>query len=59
LLYEIGDFFFGIVENGLYKGLEGRVARLEVVYVLLVDTFAAVVRVGVVDAWRVVNGGTC
>jgi hypothetical protein len=58
-LYQVGDFFFRIVEDGLYKGLEGRVARLEIVYVLLVDTFAAVVRVRVVNARRVVDGGTC
>lgn len=58
-MYEMGDFFFRTVEDGLYKGLEGRVTRLEVVYVLLVDTLAAVVRVRVVDAWRVVDGGTC
>jgi hypothetical protein len=58
-LYQVGDFFFRVVEDGLYERLEGRVTRLEVVYVLLVDAFAAVVRVRVVDAGRVVDGGTC
>lgn len=54
----MGDFVFWVVEDGLDEGLEGRVTRLEVVYVLLVDALAAVVRVWVVDAWRVVDGGT-
>ena len=58
MLYKVGDFVFWVVEDGLDEGLEGRVTRLEVVYALLVDALAAVVRVWVVDAGRVVDGGT-
>jgi hypothetical protein len=57
LVDEAGDVFLGVVENGLDERLEGRVARLEVVNVLFVDALAAVVRVGVVDAFGVVDGG--
>lgn len=57
LLHEPGDIFLGVVEDGLDEGLQGRVARLEVVNVLLVDALAAVVRVRVVDALGVVDGG--
>ena len=48
----------GIVENGLYEGLKGRVARLEIVNVLLVDSFATVIRVGVVDTFGTIDRGT-
>jgi len=58
-VYEVGDFLFRIVQDSLNKRLEGGIARLEVVDVLLVDAFAAVVRIRVVDARRVVDGGTC
>ena len=59
LVYEVGDFFFRVVQDSLDKRLEGGITRLEVVDVLLVDAFAAVVRIRVVDARRVVDGGTC
>ena len=39
------------------EGLQGRVARLEVVNVLLVDAFPSVVRIGIVDAFGAVDGG--
>jgi hypothetical protein len=51
---EVGDVVFGVVEDGLDQRLQGRVARLDF---LLVDALAAVVRVGVVDALGVVDGG--
>jgi hypothetical protein len=54
---EVGDFILRVVEDGLDQRLQGRVARLEVVDVLLVDALAAVVRVQVVDAFGVVDGG--
>lgn len=53
------DFLFGIVEDGLDESLEGRAACLEVFNVLLVDAFAPVVRVRIVYARRVIDGGTC
>lgn len=39
------------------KGLEGRISRLEVIDIFLVDAFAAVVGVGVVDTFGVVYSG--
>jgi hypothetical protein len=45
---------FGVIEDGLDQRLQSRVARLDF---LLVDALAAVVRVGVVDALGVVDGG--
>ena len=57
LLDEGGDVFFGVVQDGLDERLEGRVARLEAVNLLLVHALAPVVRVGVVDALGVVDGG--
>jgi len=57
-VHEVGDILVGVVENGLDQRLQRRIARLEVVNVLFVDALAAVVRVGVVDARRVVDGGT-
>jgi hypothetical protein len=51
---KLGDVVFGVIENGLDQRLQGRVARLDF---LLVDALAAVVRVGVVDALGVVDGG--
>lgn len=47
-----------VVEDGLDERLEGRVTRLEPIDILLVDALAAVVGIGVVDAFGVVNGGT-
>lgn len=43
LLHEGRDVFFGVVEDGLDEGLQGRVARLEALNVLFVDALAAVV----------------
>ena len=40
------------------EGLEGGVARLEVVNVFFVDAFATMVRVRVVDTFGSINGGT-
>ena len=39
------------------EGLEGGVAGLEVVDVLLVDAFAAVIGIGIVNAFCAVDGG--
>jgi len=57
LVDQVGDLVLRVVEDGLDQRLQGRVARLEVVDVLLVDALAAVVRVEVVDALGVVDGG--
>jgi hypothetical protein len=54
---QVGHVVLRVVEDGLDQRLQGRVARLEVVDVLLVDALAAVVRVEVVDALGVVDGG--
>lgn len=54
---EVGDVVLGVVEDGLDEGLQGGVAGLQALDVLLVDALAAVVRVGVVDALGVVDGG--
>lgn len=51
------DFIFRPVEDGLNQRLEGRVLGLELVDVLFVDAFAAVVGAGIVDALGIVNGG--
>lgn len=57
LLHERGDLVLRVVEDGLDQGLQGRVAGLEALDVLFVDALAAVVRVWVVDALGVVDGG--
>jgi hypothetical protein len=57
LVDQVGHVVLRVVEDGLDQRLQGRVARLEVVDVLLVDALAAVVRVEVVDALGVVDGG--
>lgn len=44
------------VQDGLNKGLQRAVLRLEIVDVLLVDALAPVVAVEVIDAFRVVDG---
>jgi hypothetical protein len=59
LLYQVGDFVFGVVEDGLDERLQGRVTRLEIIYVLFVYALAPMVRIGVVYAWGIVYGGTC
>jgi hypothetical protein len=43
LLDQARDFVFGVVQDGLDEGLQGRVARLEIVDVLFVYALAAVV----------------
>ena len=43
LLDQIGDLILGEVEDGLNEGLEGGVAGLEIVNVLLVDALTAMV----------------
>jgi hypothetical protein len=54
----MGDFLFGIVQDGLYERLQGRIARLKVVDVLLVDALAPMIGIGVVYTRRVVDGST-
>lgn len=58
LLDQMGDLVFWIVEDGLDQGLQGRVARLEVVNVLFVDAFAPMIGVEVIDTFGVVYSGT-
>lgn len=48
----------GVVEDGLDEGLKGRVVGFEVVDILLVDAFATVIRIGIVDTFSAVDGGT-
>lgn len=52
---QVGHFMLRIVEDGLNEGLESGIVRLEVVDILLVDTFAAMVGVGIVDAFSPVD----
>ena len=54
----MGDLVFRVIENGLDEGLEGGIARLEVVNVFFVDAFAPMIGVGIVDAFGTVDGGT-
>ena len=49
---------FRIIQNGLYEGLQGGVARFEIVDIFLVNAFSAMVRVWVIDAFGTVYGGT-
>lgn len=49
---------FGIIEYGLDERLKSGIVCLEIVYVLLVDSFAAMVRIGIVDTFGAINGGT-
>lgn len=47
-----------IVEDGLDEGLKGGIVRLEVVDILLVDSFPAMIRIGIVDTFGTVDGST-
>ena len=49
---------FGIIQNGLYEGLQRGVARFEIVDIFLVNSFSAMVRVWVIDAFGTIYGGT-
>lgn len=46
---------FGVVQDCLDQGLKSGVVRLEVVNILLVYTFAAMIGVGIVDAFSPVD----
>lgn len=56
---EIKRVWLFVVQDGLDDGLEGRVSCLQVINIVLVYTFSAVVGVGVVDAFCPVYLGAC
>lgn len=48
---------FGIIEYGLYQRLKGGIACFQVVDILFVYTFPAVIRIRIIDAIGAVDGG--
>ena len=48
----------GIIEDGLDESLESGVVGFKIVDILLVDAFATVVGIGIIDAFSAVDGRT-